>query len=169
MIEAIIDAKDLDALAELLAKSPEVVQNARRQAMEQAASKLKQTLDAGIGGTGKVRGWQDQTVGSRGGYAAIHPRAKTYTQPSRSGTRYAVGYVTNAVNNGHLFPGAAKRQTWRETQAKQLFAQRIGSGRVPGKEFYQAAQEKAPEIAKQAAEQVVQALKAHLTGEGGTL
>ena len=100
MIEAKIDSTDLDQLLKKLSDSPGVVKAARQKAFEDAAPKLKQALDAAIGGTGKVQSWQEQSVGSRGGYAAVRPKKQTYTQTNGKGKRYAVGYVTNAINTG---------------------------------------------------------------------
>ena len=106
MIETQIDDQELDKLLEKLRKSPSLFREARRRAMAMAAPEMKRELDRLIGGEGKVRSWQGQFVGSKGGYAAVRPLAKTYTEPTKKlGNRYAVGYVTNAINSGHAFPG----------------------------------------------------------------
>lgn len=155
MIEAGLDATQLDALIAKLERSPEVILQAKRQAFETAAPKLKQTVDTEIGGTGKVRSWQATYVGSGGGYAAVRPKAKTYTETKK---RYAVGYVTNAINSGHRFP--------TPTGKNKRYRARINSGRqkVAGRHFYEAAQAQVPQIAQEAAQQVVSALMVHLEG-----
>lgn len=156
MIETSIDARDLDRLVEKLSKSPEIIREAKRKAFEEAAPQLKQAVTVAIGGTGKVQSWQEQYVGSRGGYAAVRPKAKTFTEQNGRGKRYAVGYVTNAINSGHAFPSTSGRNN--------RYRPRIKSGRqnVPGRGFYQAAEARVPEIAQAAAQKVVDALIAHL-------
>ena len=65
--------------------------------------------------------------------------------------KYAVGYVTNAINSGHRWP----RNQW---------GYRATVAQVPGKGFYQRAQAQAEQVAKEAGEQIVQALVEHLEG-----
>lgn len=156
MIEVSIDQKDLDRLVETLAKSPQIIQQAKRQAFEEAAPKLKQAVDTAIGGSGKVQSWQAQYVGSKGGYAAVRPKGKTFTEVNGRGKRYAVGQVTNAIDSGHRFPSPSGKD--------KHYRPRIESGRqsVPGKAFYQSAEAQLPAIAQAAAEQVVAALMKHL-------
>lgn len=153
MIEANLDVSELNRLVKKLETAPEILENAKRQAFEQAAPKMKQLLDAEIGGTGKVRSWQDSYVGSKGGYAAVRPKAKAYTDKSK---RYAVGYVTNAINSGHGFPTPSGKNP--------RYVPRIQSRRqnVPGRQFYEAAQSKLPDLVRETAEQVVDALVRHL-------
>ena len=158
MREAHIDHSELTKLVKKLEETPQVLSSAKRQAFEAAAPKLKAAVDQEIGGTGKVRRWQEKYVGSKGGYAAVRPKAKTYIETKgkqkgfRAGSkRYAVGCITNAINNGHLSP-------------RNTFGYRT-SGRVTsGKQFYQRAQDRVPYIAQEAAEQIVQALTDHLGG-----
>ena len=151
MLEVQIDRTELERLVGKLEKSPQVLQEARRKAMEAAAPKLLSAVRAEIGGSGKVQRWQEAYVGSRGGYAAARPRAETYTEATKGGKRYAVGYVTNAVNSGHKYP-----------TSKLGFRSRVGS--VPGKQFYQRAGTQLSQVAQEAAQQVVQALTDHLGG-----
>lgn len=153
MIEAGVDTSQLNKLVEKLGSSPEVIQQAKQKAIQAAAPKLKQTVDAEIGGTGKVRRWQEQYIGSKGGYAAVRPKAKTYADQKK---RYAVGYVTNAINSGHRFP--------TPTGKNRRYRARIKSGhmKVSGKHFYESAQAQVPQIAQEAAQQVVDALIKHM-------
>lgn len=157
MTEIRIDTRELDRLTEKLAQSPEVIREAKRLAFEQAAPALKAAVDAEIGGTGKVRSWQDQAVGSKGGYAAVRPKSATYTDANGKGKRYAVGYVTNAINSGHAFPPPSGRKGYRSRI-------KIASQKVPGKQFYQQAEARVPQIAQEAVEQVIEALTEHLEG-----
>ena len=156
MIEANIQSEDLDKLLKKLECSPDIIRNAKRQAFEAAAPKLKRAVDSAIGGTGKVQRWQGQFVGSKGGFAAVRPLAKTFTGLNGRGKRYAVGAVTNAINSGHKFPSPSGKD--------KRYRPRIRSGRqnVPGRKFYQQAEAQVPLIAQAAAQQVVAALKDHL-------
>lgn len=145
-----VNADELKGLIDKLDAAPEVIRDAKRKAFEQAAPQIKQALDEQIGGTGKVRRWQGAYVGGKGGYAAVRPKAKTYAEDSRGyPTRYAVGYVTNAINSGHRFPRRGKTKS---------------SGLVFGKYFYQNTQRYAEQIAQKAVDQAAETLRQHLEG-----
>ena len=151
-MEVNLEAAGLKELVECLEQSPEVMRLAKRQAFHATAPKLKAAVDAQIGGSGKVQSWQGAYVGTKGGYAATRPRAKTYAEDSKGRkTKYAVGYVTNAINSGHRFPSS-----------KLGYRSRVGV--VPGKKFYEHAQTQAERVAQEAVEQVVGALVDHLEG-----
>lgn len=167
MQEAHIDHSELDRLVEKLAKSPQIIAQAKRQAFEDAAPKLQAAVQAKIGGSGRVRSWQGAFVGSKGGYAAARPQAKTYAESRGKQTyeehrrkphpTYAVGYITNAINSGHRTP------SHRMGQTKGLRGYRVSTtGWVEGKGSYEAAQDEAESVAQEAAEQIVQALMDHL-------
>lgn len=162
MQEAHIDHSELDRLVEKLARSPEVIAQAKRQAFEAAAPRLQKLVQNEIGGSGRVRNWQEAYVGSGGGYAAARPRAETYAESrglqtytaprkERPRPRYAVGYITNAITSGH---GPPRNRAGYYSSAK----------RVAGKHFYQHAQDLAGAVAQETAEQIVQALIDHLEG-----
>lgn len=158
MLEVQIDRSELDRLVEKLERYPKVLGQAKRQVFEDAAPKLLSAVRTEIGGSGKVQRWQDAYVGSKGGYAAVRPKAETYikTKGKQTGARrgpkeYAVGYVTNAINNGHKFPFTT-------------LGYRSRAGKVSGKQFYQRAQEQAETVAQEAARQIVDALTEHLGG-----
>ena len=95
-----VDTSGLDRLMEswdaLVKQFPEK----KRGLLEQIGARLLQEVRTGIGGTGKVSGWQAPHMGSGGGYVAVRPKAETY-QTTKSGKRYAVGYITNAIEGGH--------------------------------------------------------------------
>lgn len=73
-----------------------------------------------VGGKGKVASWQVGALGSYGGYAAVHPRPKTFYRG------YALGYITNAITSGHKKAG--------------------GEGWVSGKHYYENAIPRARDI-----------------------
>lgn len=156
MQEARIDKSELERLVAKLERSPTVLKEAKRQAFEAAAPKLKAAVQTEIGGTGKVKSWQEGYVGSKGGYAAARPKAETWTERTKkTGKRYAVGYVTNAINSGHRFPSPSGRKGYRPDI-------RSGAMRVRGREFYQRAQAQAEGVAQEAAEQILDALRKNL-------
>lgn len=151
MIEVHVDPSEITRLVERLEQAPQVLAKAKRQAFTEAAPKLKAAVDAEIGGSGRVRSWQEKYVGSGGGYAAVRPRAKTFAEDRKGQpTKYAVGYVTRAINNGRL----SRRDEFGFGHSKA----------VGGKLFYQRAQEQAETVAQEAAGEIVQALAAHLEG-----
>lgn len=158
MQEIQIDTAELDRLAERLAQSPELLRQAKQQAFEAAAPRLLELVQTQIGGLGRVKSWQQACVGSRGGYAAVRPRARTWIETKKEKKRYAVGYVTNAINSGHWKRGRSY------VQDKRLRGYQTGSSadRVEGKHFYENAQELAAPVAQEAVEEIVAALMKHL-------
>lgn len=151
-MDAKIDTSALGGLLDRLEQAPQVLKEAKHQAFQAAAPKLKAAVDAQIGGSGKVRGWQGAFVGSKGGYAAARPRARTYAEDARGRkTKYTVAHVTNAIDSGHKAP-------------RNKAGYRASGRTVAGKQFYRRAQASAEQIAQEAAGQIVQALTAHLGG-----
>lgn len=126
MQEITIDSLDKHFF-DLLKTVPE----ARREMFAELAEELLTDLRGRIGGAGKVQSWQEKYVGSSGGYAAVRPKADTFTQATKSGKRYAVGAVTNAIESGHV------------TRAGTY---------VPAKRFYQNTNAEAETIARRAME-----------------
>ena len=103
----------------------------KRRVLSQVGQELLRQVRVQIGGTGKVAGWQDIHMGSGGGYVAVRPRAKTY-QTTKGGKRYAVGYITNAIEGGHR-PGG--RQPGPKA-AGYRYQPRFHVSSVPGLWFY---------------------------------
>ena len=164
MTEIEIDKRDLERLIETLDASPSVLRQARRKAFEVSAPKLRALLDQGFAQvglherTGTVLSWQEQYIGSGGGYTAVRPRAKTFTETNGKGKRYAVGQVTNAIESGHKFPtpsGTSRR-----------YKPRIRSSalKVRPYAFYAAARVNVPALARETADQILQALIDHVEG-----
>ena len=88
-----------------------------------------------------------------GGYAAVRPKKKTFTRDGGSGKPYAVGYVTNSIENGH------KQEKGRYVPA---LGKKLVADRVAGKGAYLAARQRAEEIAYQAAERFAKKIQAKL-------
>lgn len=147
-MEVSIDASEVTRLASLLEQTPQVIEAAKKEAIAAVAPKMKQIVDEEIGGTGKVRSWQGQYIGSKGLYAAVRPKAKTYAETVNGRkTRYTVGYVTNAINGGHRAPRAK-------------FAYKS----VKGKYFYPKAAARLGQVTAEVAESVCHAVVSHLNG-----
>lgn len=122
-----IDSGELEKLVSKLDTLEKDFPARRRDFVESVGRKLYQALRSRMGG-GKVAGWQGVFYGSKGGWAAIRPHAKVY-QETKTGKRYAVGYITGAIEGGHKVrdpSGTAKR--YRP-------AIRVGRN-VPGKYYY---------------------------------
>ena len=150
-MEIKVDASELQRLKEKLDGAPEVIRDAKRRVFEEAAPNLKAAVDSRIGGAGKVRGWQWGVVGTKGGYAAVRPRPETYDDSG-----YAVGYVTRSINDGHRFPRPSGLDEHYKPKIK------IAGMAVPGKFFYQAAEVQVEQVAKRAAEDLLNAVKQQL-------
>lgn len=88
-----------DKFNELLEKFPEM----RRKYHEEVAKETQDLVKGGFG-NGKVASWQEKHVGSKGGYSAVRPMAKTYY------ANYAVGYITNSVTSGHRTRPASQKR-----------------------------------------------------------
>lgn len=131
----------------LLAEIPDM----RRGLHEELAGVAKSEVNASIGGTGKVQGWQERIVGSGGGYAAVRP-IKT---PSGKG---GPGAVTNAIEHGHKIrlPGGKANR----------YRPRVKVAHVSGRFFYQKAEAGVEAKAIAAAEAFCDKLAARLEGGG---
>ena len=157
MIEVNIDASEVKRLANLLEQSPSVIESAQKEAIAAAAPKMKAIVDQAIGGSGKVRDWQGQYIGSKGLYAAVRPKKDTWTTATKKkGHEYAVGYVTNAINSGHRFPTPSGQKYYKPKI-------RSGAMTVKGRGFYQQAQAQTGQVVQEAAESISKALVSHLT------
>ena len=88
-----------DKFNELLEKFPEM----RRKYHEEVAKETQDLVKGGFG-NGKVASWQEKHVGSKGGYSAVRPMAKTYY------ANYTVGYITNSVTSGHRTRPASQKR-----------------------------------------------------------
>lgn len=116
----------------------------RRAAVEKYGEELLGKVRGKIGGTGKVAGWQEKYPGSGGGYSAVRARAETYHKG------YAVGYITNAIENGHrVSPPSGRAKRYRP---------QIRKAKVPGLGFYRASQPDAQALADRAAAELTVAI-----------
>lgn len=148
---------------ELIQEIPEL----KRATFEDLAPDLLSEVRRQIGGSGKVQSWQESRVGSRGGYVAVRPRAKTYYASREGGKQYAVGYITNAINSGHdqapgqFVPGLATENFWGGFAATGA---RLKAERVASKHFYEDAATGAEALVRRAVESLEQRLKEAVEG-----
>ena len=126
-----VDARDLDRLIERWTQLLEDCPDMKRGLLEKLSQELLRDVRAEIGGSGTVQGWQERYLGSKNGYVAVRPKAETY-QVTGSGKRYAVGYVTNAIEGGHKH----RRPRPTNTKGYHYTRGRIYTAAVPGRHFY---------------------------------
>lgn len=124
---------EISGLREVITKLdavPEIIREARAEFFAEAGASLLSDVQGRIGGTGKIAGVQEFYVGTGKGYAAVRAKAKTDIG------KYAAGYITNALENGHAIREATGK-------AKRERKSRADKDRVPGKYMYRdtAAQE----------------------------
>lgn len=119
-------------------------QSEKREKLREIGQRALGEVQQNIGGTGKVAGWQAPHMGSGGGYVAVRPRAKTY-QTTKGGKRYAVGYVTNAIEGGHRTGGqrpGPKAQGYK-------YRPRFHKAAVPGRWFYDTVRRQIGDMSKE--------------------
>lgn len=129
---------------EIIRAMPEL----KRAAFEDLGPEILAEVREEIGGSGKVQDWQEDQVGSRGGYVAVRPKARTWTDGSG---RYAVGYVTNAINSGH--------DVRRPSGAGKRYRPRKKMDFVPGKHFYEDAAQRSEALIRRAVGRLEQSMK----------
>ena len=105
----------------------------RREMFERIAKELPEVLDRHIASVNPqiqgttVQSWQDDgRVGSKGGYAAIAPRAKTWKV--QNGKKYAVGWLTNTLTHG----GRTRMPSGRNAR----YVPRLRYGQIRRRPFY---------------------------------
>lgn len=125
-----VDSRDIDRLLEswdrLLADFPQE----KSTLLENLGKRLLQEVQQNIQGTGTVQGWQSYYIGSGNGYTAVRAQAKTW-KTTKGGKKYAVGYVTNAIESGHRH-----RRPNPEKKAGYYYRPRIRTPTVAGRHFY---------------------------------
>ena len=132
----------------------------KRELLEKLGAQLLADVQGEIGGSGTVQGWQERYIGSKNGYVAVRPKAKTYKTTS-SGKQYAVGYVTNAIEGGHKHrrPSQQKRDGYR-------YRARINVPAVPGKHFYAAVRGTLGNVGQQEIQALAAEIARRLEGGG---
>ena len=150
-----IDIRKLSELGENLERAMKEFPADRRAAHEELGKILKQRLDASISARvndahGKIRGWQEVHVGSRGGYVAIRP-AKN---PSgKDGAAAVTGYL----ESGH-------RIRLPSGKAKRLQKSRIRVAYIRGRYFYRDTAREIERDAQQIMENLAQTVAKKIEG-----
>ncbi|MBR2934907.1 MAG: hypothetical protein IKB79_04950 [Oscillospiraceae bacterium] len=142
-----VEIKGLDKVIRSLDTLPDVIRQARVEALEAEAEPLLALVQQGIGRGPRRAGdshmhiadVQSTFMGSGKGYLAVRAKAKTDIVSPR-GKRHAAGYVTNALENGH---------------------KAAGGGRVGGKYMYANARPAAEDASRRLKEKIEKAVKEH--------
>lgn len=147
-----VEAKGLskitDNFNELLKKAPDK----RRELHERIAARLQEEVSAQVDASGindshgKVKSWQQGRVGSGGGYAAVSAISDS-TGPDSPGA------ITNYLNSGHKIRPHGKL---KRSRVRVIY--------VDGRHFYQAAKNRAEEIALEETEKFADELAKILGG-----
>ena len=151
---AAVDTRGLDHLVESWDKLVKRFPSEKRAALEKLGDELLQQVRNEIGGTGKMAGWQVPHLGSGGGYVAVRAKANTY-QATKSGKRYAAGYVTNAFESGHRIPRPRGGKGYRP---------RIHAAAVPGRWAYDAVRRRLDGLSREDADALIQLIAEGLEG-----
>ena len=155
-----IEMSDLDRILniwdELLREFPAM----KRDLLEDLGKKLLSGVRGEIRGTGTVQSWQERYLGSKNGYVAVRPKADTY-KVTAHGKRYAVGHVTNAIENGHRH-----RTPSQQPRDGYHYRPRINTPAVPGLHFYASVRSQLYGLGEEQLRALVKEVAARL--EGGT-
>lgn len=153
-----VDLRDIDRLLEswdrLLAEFPQE----KATLLEELGEQLLQEVQQRIQGTGTVQSWQGYYLGSKKGYVAVRAKANTYKRTA-GGKQYAVGYVTNAIENGHRH-----RRPSPEKRAGYYYRPRIKTPTVAGRHFYAQVRGRMERMGQAELERLAQGLVARLEG-----
>ena len=128
---------EIEGLDQILARWEGLLQrfpSVKAELLERLGKQMLEDVRWNIGGSGKVQGWQERYIGSKNGYAAVRPKAKTF-QTTKSGKQYAVGYITNAIENGHR-----NRRPQPTGKAGYHYRPRNKTAAAAGRHFYAAVQ-----------------------------
>lgn len=132
----------------------------RKAVLEKLGQQILEKVQREIGGTGKVAGWQAPHVGSGGGYVAVRAKANTY-QTTKNGHKYAVGYITNAIEGGHKTAGSRpgpKSERYRYRGRNMVPA-------VPGRWFYDAVRQDLDGVTQEEINELLQLIVDGLEGK----
>lgn len=152
--------RDLEQFAremeELVRDFPEM----RREMHEKAAVRLQQEVRMQIAAKlndeeGHVQGWQEVSVGSKGGYAKVKAKKG---QTSRD----SPGAITNYLENGHNARKPMKNQYERSSWANRRTARTRAY--VSGRGFYHQARKRATAVLQQEAQSLIEEARRRLGG-----
>ena len=132
-----VEISGLKEIQKKLEGYPEAMKKARSEFFEEAGREMLSTVRRRIGGQGYVANVQDRHVGS--------------------GRGYADGYVTNALEGGHV-----------QTPGRYVPAmgKKLKANRVKGKYMYRKTAAELPQIAERGAQEIEKKAMAYLEGKG---
>ena len=149
------DTRQLDGLVSSWDRLLQQFPQEKQRLLQEMGRTMLERVRSEIGGAGKVSGWQVPHMGSGGGYVAVRAKADTY-QTTKSGKRYAVGYVTNAIEGGHRIPRHRGSEGYRS---------RIHVAAVNGKWMYAKVRQSLPGMADDEVQRLVALILRGLEGE----
>lgn len=154
-----VDVSGLDQLLDAWAALQRDYPDMKRDVLEDIGNQMLSDVREKIPGTGTVRSWQERYIGSRNGYVAIRPKADTY-KTTAGGKQYAVGYVTNAIENGHKHrkPSQTPRDGYK-------YRGRVNVPAVPGLHFYHAVRSQLGNLGADELQALAAAVAVRLGGE----
>lgn len=137
----VLDHSELDRLCRWYEDALKCIPEAKQRALRAAAEAVKQELDRQIAtrlddSRGKVRTWQQVTMGSRGGYSRVGPTKQEVTNQYGKRYGYNATQVTGYLERGHAVPSpSGKNQRYQPRLQKAIFGL-AGNAVVPGRQFY---------------------------------
>lgn len=136
-----LDHSELDRLCRWYEEALKCIPEAKRRALRAAAEAVKQELDRQIAirlddSRGKVRTWQQVTMGSQGGYSRVGPTKQEVANQYGKRYGYSAAQVTGYLERGHaVLSPFGKNQRYQPRLKKAIFGS-IGNAVVPGRKFY---------------------------------
>ena len=139
------------ALSKAATEAPKNLRKLHTELADMAKSEVDKSISGNVNDShGKIKSWQRQSVGSRGGYAVVRPVG------GQSGSN-SPGAITNYLEGGHRTrrpSGTAKRP--RRSRAKMAY--------VDGRHFYEAAAEGIEAPAYRLADDYLKKIRSTLEG-----
>lgn len=145
----------------------------RRTAVEAMGEAARKNVSAQIQAAdlendakGHVDSWQELSIGSKGGYAAVRPQSKTPYSGERpktwKGVPVTVGQVTVWLDRGHGTEAKKTFHTAGRGGKLHTVSARAGKGYVKGRQFYSRARSQALELALKAADECLSKIEDEL-------
>lgn len=142
-----VDVSQMDALTQRIEKLITGLPAKRRELHKKIATLLQHEVQKSIGDSGlnddsgKVKSWQEQYIGSKGGYAAVRATDKGSGKYPSTGPN-SPGAVTNYLESGHKIPYAthaaklSKKGIYVKSRKVRYGSGRNGLAWVEGRHFY---------------------------------
>ncbi len=159
--------KELEQFLHYYSRVMDAIPNARKEALSEAAEAVKAEVDRQIGAQGiqdrhgRVKRWQQVTMGSGGGWARVKPveikiNKKTTSVETKINKETTSVDITRYLERGHklVMPGRHGKVTTYAAK-KAVVSESTGNYIVPGRLFYSRTKSKAQKIALDAARKVL--------------